>query len=273
MMSPQPLPSLPVDVSRFVTRPADVAKYATPRRTYIALVLDSSGSMADVIDATISGFNEQVETISKQSKQFGESTFVSLVTFNSEVFELYSNVSPDSVQKLTKENYRPDGMTRMYDAVGYTIERLARDTNAQDENNAYLVVIMSDGIENYSKHFNAYMLADRIKRLQATNRWTFTYIGANQDLSKVRQDLGLMAGNMASYKNTHRGTLDACQKTSGGIETFMYARNAGQTSSQTFYAPDDEAAQKSLKEANQETNEKWTNDLKVAAIEQLLSPK
>jgi hypothetical protein len=71
------------------------------------------------------------------------------------------------------------------------------------------VCVLSDGLENASRFYSYAAVADRIRRLTATGRWTFTYLGSNQDLSVVSRDLGIAPGNMASYQASPVGTQAA----------------------------------------------------------------
>lgn len=179
-------------------------------RTYVVIVLDRSGSMMAVKEQTVKGYNEQVSVLLEESSKpdRGE-TFASLVTFNGQVKEDFFNAPIEILREMHPSQYEPSGWTAMYDAVGYTIDRLCKETDITDEFNSYLVVVISDGEENQSRFWTAQKLADKIKEVQNTNRWTFTYIGANQDLSQVRETLQLKAGNTLSYDSTARGTAAA----------------------------------------------------------------
>ncbi len=55
----------------------------TTDKVYNLIILDESGSMASIEQATISGFNEVVQTIKGIEKKFPEQQhFISLVSFN-----------------------------------------------------------------------------------------------------------------------------------------------------------------------------------------------
>src|SRR6266702_1708626 len=103
---------------------------APAKRHYVAIVLDRSGSMSNVLDATINGFNSQVDAINHEATP---ETYVSLVTFGSEVTPVYFNRRNGHINKLNHYTYKPTGWTALYDAVGYTINRL--EMNAEDAQN------------------------------------------------------------------------------------------------------------------------------------------
>lgn len=53
-------------------------------KVYNLLILDASGSMNSIIDATISGFNEIVQTVKGVAKDFPEQEhYISFISFNS----------------------------------------------------------------------------------------------------------------------------------------------------------------------------------------------
>jgi len=206
------------------------------KKTKIAIVLDRSGSMKKVRAETIKGYNEQIQSIREEASNLdsGETT-VSLIIFDSTVMPNYFERSINFLTDIRSEDYDPDkGWTRMYDAVGYTIERLLKETSSDDPDTAYLVVIISDGQENpgpgAQTKYNAKSLAELIKKVQATKRWTFTYLGANQDLGQVQDTLGFEASNMAKWSN--RGgaaSVLAMRENTKSVQKYMKARQQGQT--------------------------------------------
>lgn len=175
------------------------------QKTYIAIILDRSGSMSGCRKATIEGFNKQVSAIRQEAEKGGMETFVSFYTFNHNVEPQYKNLSVNFLEDLTEDKYVTKGDTAMYDAVGDAVNDLLENTEPENPNNAYLVFIVSDGFERCSKRFTRKALAEIIKQCQDTGRWTFTYMGANQDLSKVANDLNIPKGNVAAYASTIRG--------------------------------------------------------------------
>ena len=75
---------------------------------HIAIVLDCSGSMDMVRDETISGFNEQVQTIRGNADVRDGRTTVSLVLFNDSVDVVHKLVPADAVSEISRKEYRPE---------------------------------------------------------------------------------------------------------------------------------------------------------------------
>jgi predicted metal-dependent peptidase len=104
----------------------------------IVVVLDESGSMDDIrqdmIDALNSLITEQKQ-ISERPAKF------TLVKFNDSVTRVVSNRDLREVSTLTRQDYRPDRSTGLYDALGETIDWFRYETDV-------LMVIITDGMEN-----------------------------------------------------------------------------------------------------------------------------
>lgn len=216
-----------------------MAKKSTSKKlkNYIAIILDRSGSMGSMRKEAVDAFNQQVKAIREGSKDM--ETKVSLVTFSTiaDVPKIW-NQAVGKLKTLQESSYKPDGMTAMYDAVGETITKLKAVPDADDPNVSFLVVVISDGVENNSKRFNSAQVAELVKSLQDTNRWTFTYLGANQDLSKVSQSLNIPMGNTMSFAATPSGLKNAASVNAVGTNSYLTSRMRGQTCSVDFYNQD-----------------------------------
>jgi len=102
-----------------------------------------------------------------------------------------------------------------------------------------LVCIISDGHENASQIYSYADIAARITALTATERWTFTYLGSNQDLATVAAQTGIAEGNMRSYDSTGEGTRSAWTEHATASTRRFRRQSAGTLHSTDFYAEDD----------------------------------
>ncbi len=195
------------------------------KKTYVVMVLDKSGSMCRGLTQTIDGFNEQIQTI-RETETADNITEVSLITFNHEVTQDIVNKPTQSIQELTETTYRPNGMTALYDGVGTAIEMILDQDDIEDENTSVLMVILSDGVENSSKNFSGEDIAEKIQTLKDTERWTFTYMGANVDLSVISKTLNIDAGNIMSFDASKaEGYHDAKEMFKAGTTMYMSSRS------------------------------------------------
>lgn len=211
-----------------------VPSVSARRPAHVAIVLDRSGSMESCRDATISGFNEYAEHIRRTAAAEGLDVRLSLTVFNQEVSMPLFQAPLAQLRPLDRQSYVPDGMTAMLDAVGRTLQRLEQE--GQDITSAsVLVCVISDGYENSSREYSYAALAERIQRLTATERWTFTYMGSNQDLSRVSADLGIPRENTAVYAATPGGTAHAWERQQDATARRLQEVAAGAPASRAFF--------------------------------------
>lgn len=161
------------------------------QRVYNLIILDESGSMESIKQPTIQGFNEVVQTIRGVQKQFpNQQHFVSLVTFNGlGVKTKLFNDPADILRELDARMYQPDASTPLYDAIGFSINKL-KSALYGVENHHVLVTILTDGEENASKEFSG----QQVK----------TIIGANHDVQKAVFSLSIT--NSLQFKADAAGT-------------------------------------------------------------------
>ena len=213
-------------------------------KTYVAIILDRSGSMYSISEEAVAGYNTHIKKFKENTDD--QEVVVSLVTFNSDVYEHYWLENVNNIEMANQADYNPDGTTAMLDAMGYTIDKLEESTNPNDEDNAYLVITISDGRENASKHVDRNRLSSRIRALQKTGRWTFTYMGCTAaDLQEVAQTTGIPIANCAKWDAGSKGTASVAYARSADsadkyLKHRVWAAKAGgvHTSSLNFYSDD-----------------------------------
>jgi len=160
--------------------------------TKVTILLDESGSMNSCMTQTISGFNEYIDKLKSDKGKF----LITLTKFNSNgVNIVYRNKNVKSVPKLSNDNYRPNGMTPLYDAIGKTVKK---------EKNNNLFIIITDGAENTSKEYKLSDITEIIKDCEKLG-WTFIYLGADQDAWANAKSYGLSRGNVMSFSSRQMG--------------------------------------------------------------------
>jgi hypothetical protein len=162
----------------------------------VNFILDKSGSMADVLDETIRGFNTYVDTLRKDRKS---RYLFTLTLFDTQSVDmLYVAVPLNQVKDLDRTSYIPGMMTPLFDAVGNTVALVEK--NGQTKNTKrVLTVIMTDGHENSSKEWTKEKVQALVKEKEATGKWTFVFLGASLDAADVGASVGLAPGNVAYY--------------------------------------------------------------------------
>lgn len=155
----------------------------------IIFILDESGSMSSM-------FNEPVEAvnnfINEQKKISGSK--LTLLTFNSKVKTVFDNVPLQDIEEF--KDYKPSDMTALYDAIGDAITNKQKSNEYDD----VICVILTDGLENCSMKFKQKQVVDMITDMEKNHGWSFIYLGANQDVIKVGNDMGLSANSCSLYE-------------------------------------------------------------------------
>ncbi len=164
----------------------------------IAFVLDRSGSMNICRDAAIEGFNRFL----KEQQQVEGLAKLTLVLFDDEYLVPVNALPVAEVVPLDEETYVPRGSTALLDAIGRTIKELGTRLAALPEPDRpaqVIVAILTDGEENSSHNYTWHQLAAAIKRQTEEYRWTFLFLGANQDAIATAAQMNIAAANAASY--------------------------------------------------------------------------
>lgn len=207
------------------SKPAEQAK-SISGPTLVAFLLDETGSMSVCKQATISGFNEYIQTL-KGSKH--DISFT-LTKFNSSKKEaIYDCVDIKKVKELNDSSYTPENNTPLYDAIGATIKSI--ESNPKSKKTKTLVVIQTDGEENDSHEFTREKICDLIKQKEKQG-WTFVFLGANVDAYKVGASIGVKTSNTANYSVAKTGKVF----NSMAVATMNYASTGMQgVTSDCFY--------------------------------------
>ena len=171
------------------------------KRTIYHLIVDRSGSMLDCVDATINGFNEQLHRIRNLETEFPEPELrVGLTLFDDHIDFVRTMSCVADMPHLDRHNYIPGGCTALLDGIGQTVTRLQdwqRQNSATDA--TFVIVILTDGYENSSQFFNLKQVRSLIRELEATGKWTFSFIGATLDATTVAQQMAIKAQNSYSF--------------------------------------------------------------------------
>lgn len=202
--------------------------------TRVALVIDRSGSMQSVQQAAFNGINEQIATIKKNAKLTGK-TFVTYIQFDDVVETVFENKAVKELTPITSDQYAPRGTTALRDATFAAIKSLQAASGKDGDDTGYLVIVISDGWENASKDITPEQLKDEITKLEATGKWTFTYMLSNVDVNVVSNSLGVSLQNCATYDSSLVGTAQAFSQMSGSYANYATMRSAHLTATKNFY--------------------------------------
>lgn len=186
----------------------------------ITIVLDRSGSMAAVRDATIAGFNEFVEG----QKSVPGDCNLTMVQFDTDnPYEMVFDDPVSKIPRLTTKTYVPRGGTPLHDAIGRTITGLGTKLEKMADvsrPNKVIIVIMTDGLENSSHEYTAAKIAEMIKHQREVYKWEFIFLGANQDAILTGERLNIPAATAVSYVATATGVANTMTATTSNVRSY-----------------------------------------------------
>lgn len=161
------------------------------QKIYNLVILDASGSMRSIYYQALSGVNETLATIRMAQEKHPElQQHVTLASFSAGDHFLnliYSALPIAEARNITREDYPLLGCTALYDAMGTCISELQQKVTHDDR---VLVTIITDGYENASRTWSGKQIKSLVEELRQMG-WTFTYIGAYQDVEKVAGEIGV----------------------------------------------------------------------------------
>lgn len=185
------------------------------RTILINFVLDKSGSMTSVREATISGFNE---FLGDQLREGGQAR-MTLTLFDTQFHTIAREAPLSQVAPLDATTYRPDGCTALYDAIGHTM-RMTDDYVAAHHPDQVLFVVMTDGLENSSREFDRRRIFEMISDRQRRAEYEFIYLGANQDAYLESERIGVAPGHALVWDATPEGAACAMLRVSRNVSGF-----------------------------------------------------
>ena len=172
--------------------------------TEMVFILDGSGSMYDLTDDTVGGFNAMIE---KQKQEAGEA-LVSLVVFNTVSRVILDRVPLEKVEKLTREDYAPRGCTALLDAMGNAIHHIGnvhKYAREEDRPGRTVFVITTDGMENASRFWSSDKVKAAVSRQKEKYGWEFLFLGANIDAVETASRYGIGADRAVTFLNDEAG--------------------------------------------------------------------
>jgi len=205
------------------------------KRTIYHLIVDRSGSMLDCVDATINGFNEQLHRIRHMETEFPEQELrVGLTLFDDHIDFVRTMSCVADMPRLDRHNYIPGGCTALLDGIGQTVTRL-QDWQRQNSSTdaTFVIVILTDGYENSSQFFNLEQVRSLIRELEATGKWTFSFIGATLDAVDVAKQMAIKEQNSYHFrKESMKG--EVWDKLSGSMHGYFSKKRSGGDISNLF---------------------------------------
>ena len=132
------------------------------------VLLDRSGSMETMWEEAISGINSYVKNL--------EDCDVYVAAFDTQDYEVVRNCSREEWKPIKHNEISPRGGTPLLDASGRIMWSML-DSGADRA----MLIIVTDGFENSSKHFTKQTITDMTKKITTEKNYDMVFLGANFD--------------------------------------------------------------------------------------------
>ncbi len=186
----------------------------------IIFILDMTGSMQPLAAETVIGVNSFIE----EQKKVPDEANMTLITFNSNnTSKVYDCVDLATIQPMKTSDYVPDGMTPLLDTIGNAIDETGeRLKSVKDEElpEKVIVVVMTDGEENFSRRYDRKQIFDMITRKKDEHKWGFIFLGANQDSYLEAGRLGVDKNDTHDWVPTNAGVKAAYASAGQGVSNY-----------------------------------------------------
>lgn len=160
----------------------------------IIFLLDESFSMHQFCDKYI----EVINSFINAQKQLHPTSNLTFIKFNTTVKTLCINSNITTIPEFTTKHYDPDGITSLYDAIGYAIN--LKYNNIQK--NKAIMFILTDGHDNNSSKYNILGINNQIKYLK-TFGWDFVYIATGQNAFDFGKRIGIDEDKCILYSESN----------------------------------------------------------------------
>lgn len=209
-------------------------------KNYIGFSRDHSGSMRSIARVAARDFNSKIASIREASLSQNQDTIVSVVECGygstDQVRRAVTNSSVASLTPLVEGSYEANGRgTPLWDSVGELIEMFENVPDAANKDVSFLVMAITDGAENASVKYSAHKLAEKIRALEQTDRWTFVFRVPRGHGRAIAQKLGISEGNIQEWDQTEKGVMAAAARDQEAFTQYYTSRSKGETSTRKFY--------------------------------------
>ncbi len=209
-------------------------------KTYLSLITDNSGSMRHLAHVAKQDFNEQLATIQNAAKTTNQDIIASHLTIGDGhraiVGRKVVNSNVHTIKPLVE--YPADaGGTPMIQAANAAIDLMESVPDYNDSEVSFLVMLTTDGQETENRK-GGRELAARMKKLIATDRWTFVFRVPAKTGPRELATLGLAIPgiNVYEWELSTKGVVQSTQANVEAFTEYFTQRSTGMKSTTKFYA-------------------------------------
>lgn len=202
-----------------------------PLKNHIAILLDVSVSMSSILPQVKKVFQNQIEFLRKKSILAEQETRVSVYVFSDEVKNLIYDV--DVARPMEIDDLRSVGNTALLDAVGISIDDFKLLPEKYGDH-SFILYLLTDGQENWSRKFNARTIRDKIAGLP--ENYSVCAFAPGRNSIELLEAYGIPKGNIEKWDTTDAGVKEVGDKFERSMDNFYTARSKGVRASSTIFS-------------------------------------
>lgn len=209
------------------------------------IVVDASGSMGPKVAEVRGGLNRIFKDLKAEAKKEKRARIrITVTDFSShgDFNVLYSDAAPKELKQLKRGDYTTRALTALYDAIGRAFQLVPK------KQDAVLVTIFTDGMENDSKEFDASKIRKLISKKQKKG-WTVTFMGTTEEAMLQAHEIGIADDHMLLYKDSKAGTEKALHTFNLARQEYQECLIVGEMSSKPFFEVPDEDKTEDVEES------------------------
>lgn len=189
--------------------------------TFVALLLDKSGSMEPLKKSALSYISSQIDNIRHLQKN--NNIDLSIYFFNTRL---------DKVDSNYEGRYNCAGGTALLDSVHILVNELK---NNKDGYEAYLINVITDGEENSSVITNGKQFNKLLSELDKEERWTIVFNLPKGYKKEFCRKFSIPEDNVREWEISEIGMEQSNYVNTVGTQQYFTARQAGATRVKCFY--------------------------------------
>lgn len=165
------------------------------------IIIDASSSMDSKTSEIIGGLKSLFSDIRNDMSENKDVKTKTIICQFASAGQFKVLLNSSKIKKITDEiaeNYKPSGMTALYDGIG---NGFALVDKKQD---GVFVSILTDGGENDSKEFSSEMIKKLFKKANK-KKWGLTFMGTTQSAIDNAVSLGVSSSNTFAFADNAVG--------------------------------------------------------------------
>ncbi len=206
----------------------------TQYTNHVALVVDASGSMRDIHNATVKAFDGIIDSLRESAKKYNQETRVSVYLFDDRIEVLAFDLDVMRMPSI-KDHYFTRNYTALAKATNVAMDDLEKLPELYTDH-GFVVYTLTDGGENRSGDREIERLSDRLSKLK--ENWTVVAHVPNDEGRRQMMRLGYHRGNVEVWDTTEKGMEIAAQNFTRSADTYMQNRSKGIRGSSSYFQMD-----------------------------------